>query len=152
MHAAEGAQRVGLASRAVQREHQLAPEPLAVGVLGHQRVELSRDLVVATQREQCLDPFLDRGDAQLFEPGCFGASEIVGRELGEGRAAPERQRVVERVERGAGVAELGAALRLRDELLEVCRVIALGVDREDIPGQRVSPGRPRRPSSDPVSP
>ena len=65
---AVGLQRVGLAVAAVQREHQLRPQPLAVGVLGDQPLEPLEQVGVAAQRELGLGQQLERRDAQLLQP------------------------------------------------------------------------------------
>ena len=126
------AQRVRLTSRSVQGEHELTPEPLPVRELRHQRVELDRHLVVASQAELCLNPLLDRHDSEFLEPHCLGARELLGCKLGECGTAPQRQRLVERGERGVRVPSLRAMLRVHDELLELCCVVTLPLDRQDI--------------------
>ena len=55
-----GVERLGLASRAVEREHQLAAQPLAQRVLGDQRLELADQLSVAAERELGVDAPLER--------------------------------------------------------------------------------------------
>ena len=63
-HAAPGGERVerlGLASRAVQGEHQLAAKTLTQGMLRDERLQLGDDLVVATEREPRVEVILDGG-------------------------------------------------------------------------------------------
>ena len=62
-----GAERLGLAPRAVQRAHELAAQALAQRVLGDQRLELGHD-VAAPEREVGLDAIRGRLQAQLLEP------------------------------------------------------------------------------------
>ena len=75
-----------------------------MGVLGDQRLELADQVGVAAEREVGLDPFLDRRQAQVLEPSDLCLRERLERELGQRRAAPERERLVQRV---------GGALRRR---------------------------------------
>ena len=64
-----GLEGLGLALRAVEGEHQLRVQALALRVLADQRLELADQLGVAAQRQLGLDPLLERGEAQLVEPG-----------------------------------------------------------------------------------
>ena len=107
-----GLQRVGLAVAAVQREHQLAAQPLAVRVLADQRLQPADHLGVAAERELRLDELLARGDPQLLEPGDLGLRERLVGEVGQRRAAPERERALERGggRRRAARGELAPAL------------------------------------------
>ena len=54
-------ERVGLATRSVQREHQLTDKALAQGMLVHERLELPDQPCVLAQRELRVDPLLERG-------------------------------------------------------------------------------------------
>ena len=60
-------ERLGLATRAVEREHELAAQALAQRVLGDQRLELADELGVAAERELGVDALLERRHAQLLE-------------------------------------------------------------------------------------
>ena len=55
---AEGAQRVGLAARAVEGEHQLGPAPLPQRVGGDRLLELGDEQLVAPGREEGIDAVL----------------------------------------------------------------------------------------------
>ena len=89
---AVGLERVGLAAAAVERDEQLALEPLPERVRGDQRLELGQDVLVAAEREVGLDPILERGEPQVLEPPDLVLRERLVREVGERRAAPERER------------------------------------------------------------
>ena len=54
-------QRVGLAPRSVQREHQLSDEPLAHGMLVHEPFQLPDQPPVLAQRKLRVDPLLQSG-------------------------------------------------------------------------------------------
>ena len=63
-------------------------------MLGDERLELADELVVAPEREVRVDPELDRRQPDLLEPGDRRLGEALVGEVGERRAAPQRQRVV----------------------------------------------------------
>ena len=86
------AQRVGLATRAVEGEHELSASALPEWLLGHERLELADEIRVSTQREASLDRFLAGDEVQLLEPGDLGLRERRVGEVGECRPAPESER------------------------------------------------------------
>ena len=88
-----GLQRLGLARRAVQREHQLAAQPLAQRVLGDQRLELADELRVPAGGEVGVDALLERREPQLLQPRALGLRERLVGEVGERRPAPQRERL-----------------------------------------------------------
>ena len=90
-----GGERVGLAPGAVEREHQLAPEPLAQRVARDEALELRHQLGVAAGLELGADQVLRRREPQLFEPEDLRLREGLERELGERIAAPEGERVAQ---------------------------------------------------------
>ena len=57
---AVGGERVGLAARAVEREHELRARPFAQRLGGDERLELGDELGVAPERKVGLDPLLER--------------------------------------------------------------------------------------------
>ena len=70
--AAVGVERLGLAAGAVEGEHQVGVQALAVRVLGDQRLQLGDHGAVAAEREVELQPVLERGQAQAVEPRALG--------------------------------------------------------------------------------
>jgi hypothetical protein len=54
-------ERVGLATRSVEREHQLTDQRLARGMLVDERLELADQLSVLAERELGVDPGLNSG-------------------------------------------------------------------------------------------
>ena len=84
-----GAQRVGLAAGAVQREDQLPAHPFAQGVIDDQRVEFSDELAVAAECEVGVDAVLEGDESQLLQAGdlCYQDGRV--REFAERRATPE---------------------------------------------------------------
>jgi hypothetical protein len=128
-------ERVGLTAVAVQREHELSPYPLSEGVLRHDRLELADDLAVAAEREVGLEPILERVLVQARQPGGLGDRPGLVRELGEGIAAPERQRLAQRLGGSSRVAAAERRPRLRGEPLERDRVDRRLVQLERVPGR-----------------
>ena len=98
---AVGLERLGLPARAVEREHQLPAQPLAVRMLGDQRLELADELGVAAEREVGLDPLLERRQPQLLEPRRLDPRERLVVELGQRRPAPQRERLAQQARRRA---------------------------------------------------
>ena len=85
-------ERVGVAPRAVEREHELGAQALAQRLLPGQRLELAHELGMAAEREVGVDPSLQAGQAELLQAGDLGLGEGLVAEVGEGLATPERQR------------------------------------------------------------
>ena len=83
-----GAEGVGLAVAAVQREHQLRPQALAVRILGHEALEVADDLRVAAEREAGLGELLERRGPQVLQPGDLALRERLEGEVGERPAVP----------------------------------------------------------------
>ena len=88
-----GVQGLRLSPRPVQRRHQTSPQAFAERVLGDQCLELSDQLVVASEREVCVDPQLDCRQPDLLEPGDGSLGEALVGEVRERGAPPQRQRV-----------------------------------------------------------
>ncbi len=123
-----GLQRVRLALAAVEGEHQLGAQALAKGVLGDQRLELSHDLEMAAELELCLDQPLDRRHAQVLEAIDLGPGEGLVCEPGKRLAAPECERLFERLGRGGGIARGELRTPLTEQPLEAASVDSLRVD------------------------
>ena len=112
------AQRVRLATGAVEREHQQLTSPFPQRVLADEGLELGDDVRVTAQLDVRRDPLLVRDEAQLVQPADLGLRPVVERELGERRPAPEREGAEE--QRAALVR--GGAPRVCEQLLEPPRV------------------------------
>ena len=61
-----GLERVGLATSAIQRQHQLAAEALAETVLVHERFELGHEPVVMTECQVRVDSILKRREVHFL--------------------------------------------------------------------------------------
>jgi len=86
-----GLQRLGLASAAVEREHQLGGQAFAGRVGGDQVDEFADEGAVAPDGEVSVDPGLERGEALFLETGDLGRGERFKGEVGERRPPPERE-------------------------------------------------------------
>ena len=82
-------ERVRLTARAVEREHELGARPLPQRLRRDEGLELGHELGVAAEREVGVHAPLDRGHAQLLEPGDVGLGERLVGEIRERRPAPE---------------------------------------------------------------
>ena len=92
----ERRQRVGLPARSVEREHEIAPEALAMRVLCDQPLELAHELRVPTERESRLAKRLQAGDPQLLEPRDLALRKLLVRDVVERRASPQCECPLER--------------------------------------------------------
>ena len=81
-----------LPARTIQREHQLPAERLAKRVLADETLELADHIAVAPELELGVDALAEDNEPQLLEPPDLRLREVVERELGERRPAPERER------------------------------------------------------------
>ena len=81
-------ERLGLAARPVEGEHQLRAQPLAGWVIGNQPLELRDQRLVPPEGEVGVDPILDRDEPPLLESRDLVLGERLVREVGERRAAP----------------------------------------------------------------
>jgi hypothetical protein len=83
-----GGERLGLPAAAVQRQHELAVQPLPQRMLAGQLFQLAGERVVPAQRQVGVDPRLQRGQPQLLQPGRLGPGERVVGQIGQHRATP----------------------------------------------------------------
>ncbi len=126
------AQRLGLAARAVEGDHELGPESLAQRMLRDERLQFRDELGVPAGRKLRLDPILGRGQTQLLEPRRLGPRKGRVAEVHERRPAPEADRVPQllRCLRRRATSKVGP--RLLDHSLEPIGVQLLGLDAEQV--------------------
>ena len=117
-----GGQRVGLPAAPVQRQHQLAVQPLPHRMLGGQLLQLGGQRVVPAQRQVRVDPGLDRGQPQLLQPGRLRPGERVVGQVGQHPAPPQAQRHAQRPGGLLVPARLQRRPPGRKAVLEPCRV------------------------------
>jgi hypothetical protein len=101
---AVGGQRVGVATGAVEREHQLGHHPLAGGMLAHQRLKLTDHLAVAAEQQVCLNARLNRPQPKLLEHRDVRLRPRLVGHVGQRRSPPQRQRPAQQLSRAPGIA------------------------------------------------
>jgi hypothetical protein len=104
-------------------------------VLLHEGGELRHELGVAAGGEVGVDAQLQRLEPLLLEPRDLGGGERERSEIGQRRATPQRERVLQRLGRGAGVPGLEGPPALGDQPRE-----AVGVDLGGVRPDRVARG------------
>ena len=134
-------QRVGLPAAAIQREHQLAAQPLTKHVLGDQRLELCHQLEMAAGRQIGVDPILQRRQPQLLQPGDLALRERLAPQIGQRLPPPQRQRITQH--RPSDHRDPPARTRPLDQQLKPRHVDLIRRRAQQIP---------RRPRPDPLSP
>ena len=92
-------ERVCLATRPVQGEHQLAAKPLAERLGRDDALKLGQQLAVVAKLELCLEPLLKRHVTEGLEAGQFGSSDAGVAQLGQRRSPPQRKRVAQQLRR-----------------------------------------------------
>ena len=131
------AQRFGLAARAVEGKHQLAPEPLPERILFREPFELTDELSGLAPVEIGLDPLFDRRCPQLLEAGDLSLGEGLEGEIGKRRATPQFESLAElgtprlRLERASCGYELLEASEV-DLTRRNVQLIARGLRDDDI--------------------
>ena len=91
--------RIGLPVTAIQRDHQLAPHALTERVGSDECLELADELVVQAEGKVALHAFFESGEVGLVEAHDLRLGERFVAQVGEGWAAPQCQRFVQRVGR-----------------------------------------------------
>ncbi len=139
-------ERLGLPAAAIERDHQLAAQPLAERVRGDQRLELADERRVPAQRELGVDPLLERCNAQLVQPRRFAPRELLLVEIGERRTAPEGERLgQERRPRGRVRAEGGRQQPFEAVGVDSFRLerqpVARSLRQHDVAAERLAEGR-----------
>ena len=94
----EGAQRFGLTTGSVQRQHQLGPEPFTEGEVRDELPQQRYGVVVVAEGHACLDRLLERDGPQFVEPLDFSLHERFVGDVLERLATPQAERLEEPVE------------------------------------------------------
>ena len=90
---AVGLESVCLAAAPVQREHELASQPLAQRMSRHQRLELGNELRRSTHCQVRVDPILDRSEPELVESRDLALCEVLVCKVGERASSPQSERL-----------------------------------------------------------
>ena len=120
----KGLESIRLATAAIERQHQLRPQPFPERVVRERRAQRRHELPMLSQRERRLELLLERVDAQRLEPLCLGAEPGRDGQALKRRPAPEGQRRGGRLRRAGGVAAAQRCARIRQQLLEPNRIDA----------------------------
>ena len=123
-------ERLRLAAAPVEREHQLAPEPLAQGLGTDEHLDLRDELGVRSQLEIGRDPLLEHAQAQVLEPVDLRLREGLELEVGERGSPPQAERLAEQQR---PLLRLGGASFPR-ESLEARQIELVGLELEDVAG------------------
>ena len=127
-------QRLGLTPGPVERQHQLAPQPLPQRVLGHKRLHLADEIRVTAEREIGLDALLERHEPQLLEARDRRLGERLVREVGKRLPTPQRERRAQEPCRLLRVAGRACSARAIELALEARDVELVRLDSGDVPG------------------
>ena len=90
---AVGLESVCLAAAPVQREHELASQPLAQRMSRHERLELGNELRRSTHCQVRVDPILDRSEPELVESRDLALCEVLVGKVGERASSPQSERL-----------------------------------------------------------
>ena len=111
-------QGVGLPRRLVEGEHQRSEQAFAKRIVGHEPLQLGHKLEAATQLEIRVDPLLQCVKPPLLQLSCIGAGKRLEQNVGQGGAAPDRERCTQIVCRSRRVPRAGSATGACHEGLE----------------------------------
>ena len=128
----EDLERIRLAPAAVERQHQLPPQPLAERVVGERRTKGRHELAMLAERERDLELLLERIDVERLEAARLRVEPRRPGQPLQRRPAPQRRCRRHGVGRGGDVAVAQRRPRLRQQLLEVDRVDARPRDRVSV--------------------
>jgi hypothetical protein len=100
-------------------------------VLGRDRLQLADQVGVAAARQVGVDALLERGEPQLVQPCDLGLRERLVGEVGERRAAPQRERLAQLLGRAGGL----RPARLAAQPLEQREVQLVALHVEHVAGR-----------------
>ena len=112
-------ERLGLPTGAVQRQHQLAAQPLTERVLLDERFELRDRLLVPAERQLRVDPLFARRQQQLGQSPVLALRKRLVPEVGKRRSAALPEGLVEQFERPGGVLLFARPVQQRLEPVRV---------------------------------
>ena len=118
----EGAERVGLATRAVQSQHLLRAETLPQRMLRDQGVDLRRDQIVQSEGKLGLEPQLQGARLELLQPHAVALRELLVDEVRQRRAPPQLQCLAQHGRGSVGVPLGQEPAPLGNKTLETHRV------------------------------
>ena len=125
-----GLERLGLAARAIEREHQLAPAAFAERLERDRRLELADQVGMPAERQIRFDAFFERDRPPLLQARRLPASERLRRKLAERWTPPERERMTEGCRRAHSIHPRHRRPCAFHGLLELIDVDRAGGDHE----------------------
>src|SRR5262249_51539287 len=130
-----GGERIRLPTGPVEREHQLAEQPLAERMRGDRPLELGDELAVASEVELGVDARLDGEQPPLLQPPRLGRDKRLVLEIRERASAPKAERVAENGARPRRIARGGGRAPLLEQLLEAVEVELVRPDPQPVAGR-----------------
>ena len=127
----ERTERLDVATRAIQREHELRTRLLVERMRRDERLELADELRVLAEREAEVVALPDRRETKPLQANGQRSHELVIGELGERRPAPQTQRVRQQRHRVRRI-RLGEHARSGDHRLEARGVQLRGADSQHV--------------------
>ena len=93
-------QRLGVASGRGEGPHQRGDQPFPLRMGGHQIGQLRDQLGTVAETHLGLEPILQRGQAQPFEPGARGVQRfaIFQAHIGHGRTTPQGEGIAQQLD------------------------------------------------------
>ena len=131
-HVLVGGEGVGLAATAVQAQHQLRMELFLQGMSRDQLAQFGHDLAVPPQAQVGVDPRDQRLQPLVFQSGYLTVAQQLCGHVGEGLAAPQRERLAQQrgsLPPGSG---LGGRMAARSEHAELADVELAVVDLDQV--------------------
>ncbi len=140
-------ERLGLAVAAVEREHPLLEEPLAIRVLGGGRFEFGDDRGVVSASELGVVAELECAEPQLLEALGFCRAPGLLRQIGERWPAPDRERLAQVVCSVGGAARFQGGAAALERALEAVEIELLLADDDAVTAAGgLDPLRAQRPA------
>ena len=130
--AAVALKRIGMATRAVQREHQLTDEALAQGMLVDERLELSDQPGVLAERELRVYALLDSAQPCLLQPRDLRLRERLVGKIRQRWTTPQPQRLPQPPGRALRLTLLKRTSAFSDERLKAVQVSLARLGLEQI--------------------
>ena len=141
--------RVRLPAGAVEREHQLTPQPLPQRISIDEPLELGHELSGRAERELRVRQLLERRQSPLLEPPALAARKRLVEHICEGRPSPDGQRQPQQPRRRARIPGRPCFSPGVHEALEAVKVELVGFNAEGIaarpPEEPIAPNHPAQP-------
>ena len=127
-----GVQRLRLPARAVQRQHQLPPQPLPKGMRRSKSIKLADEICMPSEREVSLDPLFQTSQAKLDDPLDLAASPLLVGEVGKRRAAEKPQSPRQLLRRRSQIPSRQRGWPALKQILETSQVDLLARERQSV--------------------